>query len=532
MKNDFTSTSTFDSSPILFGDCTTPGVPIPKEIQDVIPIINKAVDDFGLKCYPTEIEWLMYDGLSEIAAYGGFPNRYPHWRFGMAFEELSKGYEFGMHRIFEMVINSVPCVIYCLNSNSYTDNVTVIGHALGHNHFFKNNVFFAPTNTKMMNEFGNNRTRIMKYISRWGEDRIEAFIDDCQAIETLIDPTKAWHRKEHAEPVISDTRKYRFPRHLSVPEGHDYMEDWINPPEWIEQEQKNIQEEEIGEYIGLFEMSDKDIMGFLRDNAPLKLWEQDILSLLYDEAMYFQPQRQTKMINEGFASYTDFNIMARLGMPNCSIWSYADHKSKVLGGPYSENPYKMGFELLLDIEERWNKGRFGREYEKCKNLREKEHWDKQLGQGREKVFEVCDNHNDITLLHEYFTQELCDKLEFFNWAKTPSNKQGVAAEYKIVDRDWKKIKNNLIRRYLNGGLPYISLVDPNGRGKGILVLEHSWDGRTLQPKYSKETMRSLARIWKGPVAVLTKDKNENDLVYYCTPESNTKELKRGEYQQL
>lgn len=532
MKNDFTSTSIFDASPLLFGDCTIPGVPVPKEYEEVIPLVYKAAKDFGLDYYEPDIQWMAFDGISEIAAYGGFPQRYPHWRFGMAFEELSKGYEFGMHRIFEMVINTEPCVIYFLNSNTYTDNVTVLGHALGHSHFFKNNVFFKNTNTKMMNEFGNNRTRINKYISRWGEDRIESLIDDCHSIETLIDPTKAWHRKERKEPVISDVREYRFPRRISVPDGHEYMENWINPPEWLEDEHQKIKEQEIADYIGIVDMSEKDIMGYLRDNAPLKLWEQDILSLLYDEAMYFQPQRQTKMINEGFASYTDFNLMARLGMPKCSIWAYADHKSKVLGGPYSENPYKMGFEILLDIEDRWNKGKFGREYESCKNLRDKETWDKQLGLGREKVFEVCENYNDVTLIAEYFTPELCKKLEYFNWKKTPSNEHGVSAEYKIADRDFKKIKQNLIKRYLNGGLPFISLVDPNGRGKGILVLEHSWDGRTLNPKYSKETMRSIARIWKGPVAVLTKDKNENDLIYYCTPDQDTKELKRGEYQSL
>lgn len=532
MKNDFTSTSIFDNSPILIGDCTVPGIPVPKEIEEIIPLIFQTVTNLGCTFYDTQIEWMAFDGISEVAAYDGFPNRYPHYRFGMAFEELSKGYEFGLRRIFEMVINNNPCVIYCLNSNSFTDNVTVIGHALGHNDFFKNNVFFKPTNTKMINEFGNNRTRIMKYMARWGDERVEAFIDDCLAIETLVDPAKAWHRKEVEEPILFDHREYEYPRRIEVPDGHDYMEEWLNPKEWVEREKAAIRRREVKDYLGIVEMADKDIMGFLRDHAPLKPWEQDILSLLYDEAMYFQPQRMTKMLNEGWASYIDFNVMARIGMPGCSIWNYADHKSQVLGGVNSQNPYKLGFELLLDIEERWNKGRFGRDYEQCRDMHQKEKWDKQLGLGSQKVFEVREQYNDVTVLAEYFTEEFCKKHNYFNWSKFPSPEFGVESEYKIVDRDWRKCRDHLIQRYINGGLPYIKLVDDNGKGKNIMVIEHDWDGRPLVPKYTKETLRSLSRLWRNPVALLTKDKDGRDQVFYSKPDSPVQELKRGDYQLL
>lgn len=532
MKHDFTSTSIFDGSAILDGDERIPGISLPKDFEALLPFLFTTAKNFGLDYYDTNLEWMAFDGISEVAAYDGFPQRYPHWRFGMAFEELSKGYEFGMQRIYELVINTDPCTIYFLNSNTFTDNVTVLLHALGHNDFFKNNVFFKPTNTKMMNEFGNNRTRIMSYMSRWGDDRVEAFIDDCHAIETLVDPAKAWHRKEHEDPITYDKRSYRFPRRLEVPDGHEYMDEWLNPKEWIEQEYEDIKKQETKDYIGIVEMADKDIMGFLRDNAPLKPWEQDTLALMYDEAMYFQPQRMTKMLNEGWASYVDFNLMARMGMPGCSIWHYADHKASVLGGVNSQNPYKIGFELLMDIEERWNKGRFGREYDQCRDMYERSKWDKQLGLGHQKVFEVREQYNDVTALAEYFTEDFCKKHNFFNWSKFPSHEHGVEAEYRIVDRDWKKARDHLIARYLNGGLPYIKLVDPNGKGKSIMVLEHEYDGRPLQPKYSKETMRSLARIWRNPVALLTKNKDGKDIVFYCTPDTPTRELKRNEYQQL
>ena len=113
-------------SPILMGDNTIPGVRIPREVQEQIPVIFKAVKDFGIDHQPPVIEFLTYDEISEIAAYGAFPVRYPHWSFGMEYEQLSKGYEFGHHRISELVVNTSPCYIYCLDSNTLCDNVNVI----------------------------------------------------------------------------------------------------------------------------------------------------------------------------------------------------------------------------------------------------------------------------------------------------------------------------------------------------------------------------------------------------------------------
>lgn len=96
-------------SPILMGDSTIPGVELPKEFQVLIPTIIKACRDFGLDFYPTVVQMLTYDEISEVAAYGGFPVRYPHWRWGMEYNELQQGYEHGLHRIYEMVVNSNPC---------------------------------------------------------------------------------------------------------------------------------------------------------------------------------------------------------------------------------------------------------------------------------------------------------------------------------------------------------------------------------------------------------------------------------------
>lgn len=494
---------------LLKGNSTIPGVQIHPEILKEIPGILKACRDWGLDFYETVVEFLDYDEISEIAAYGGFPVRFPHWSWGEQYEDLSRGYEYGMHRIYEMVINTKPCYIYCLDSNTWVDHVTVIAHATGHNDFFKNNIFFSQTSQNMMNELANHGTRIRKYMQEWGKDEVGRFIDKIMSIETLLDPSKAWVQRRQRDPIPEVRRQYQHPRRLNV-KGAEHMEDWINPKEYIQGEYERIKLEEAQKSIGLFMKPERDIFGYIKDHAPMKPWQQDVISMMYQESMYFSPQGMTKAINEGWASRVDSEMMACFGLAkDDGFVEYAAHKAGVLGGKTSMNPYKLGYMLLTDIEERWNKGQFGREWEDCEDAREKKLWDKKLGLGHEKIFEVRKYYDDVTMISEFFTPELCEKNEFYVWRKFPDG------TYKIMERDPKKIKNMLLQQYVNRGLPSIKLVEPNYKGKRIFLMEHSWDGRTLHPGQTSETMKALSFLWKGPCAILTKDKNHEQIMYYC-----------------
>ena len=288
-------------APILNGNNTIPGLKLTKELNDLIPKIFKAVKDFGCDYPPTIVEKLRYDEISEIAAYGGFPVRFPHWSFGMEYEELQRGYEYGMHRIYELVVNTSPCYIYNLASNTLLDHLTVVAHATGHNDFFKNNIHFSATDTNMMNKMANHGTRIRRYMSRWGNERVTEFLDWVMRIETLVDGAEAWTERKIKENVIVDSRNYHQPRRLKVDKERSYMEPFINTKEFLEKEHERVERQDIADEIGLFKEPTKNIMGFLRDHAPLKPWQADIISMLYEEAMYFYPQRQTKVINEGWA---------------------------------------------------------------------------------------------------------------------------------------------------------------------------------------------------------------------------------------
>jgi len=526
--------------PLLMGDNTVPGAPMPKELKELIPTIFRVCTEFGLDYYPTVVQMLTYDEVSEIAAYGGFPVRYPHWQWGMEYEELQRGYEYGMHRIYEMVINSNPCYLYCLNSNTLVDNVTVIAHALGHCHFFKHNKFFEPTQKfaesyNMINELANHGNRIREYMQRWGKERVTEFIDHILRIDTLIDPESAWDEKVVKDLIIRDQRKYRHPRRLKVDSTRRHMEDWINPREWKDRERKRIDRKEAAEDLGLFEDSTKDIMRFIRDNAPMKPWQADIFAMLYEEALYFSPQGKTKMINEGFASWVDYNIMAKMGyvslghkLSGAGIVEYADHKMGVLGGHYSLNPYKLGFYLLLDIEERWDKGMFGPEWDECKDIRKYEDWDKKTMLGKQKVFEVCKYYDDLMLIAEFFTEDFCRRMEFFTWKHYPNG------DTKIDSLDYPKIKKMLMKRYMNRSLPDIRLVDPNHRGKGYMLLQDfSEDGHTLYDPYLRETMTSIRALWGNDVLVATKTKDGSEIIYHChgsDPEKGITLQTRDSYQ--
>src|SRR5512134_1846414 len=140
---------------------------LPADIERARRDIERYAREFGLDFYDVVFELLDYDQLNEVAAFGGFPTRYPHWRFGMEYEELSKSYSYGLSKIYELVINNDPCYAYLMRSNSLTDQKLVMAHVYGHCDFFKNNYWFGQTNRKMMDEMANHGNRIRRYMDRY-----------------------------------------------------------------------------------------------------------------------------------------------------------------------------------------------------------------------------------------------------------------------------------------------------------------------------------------------------------------------------
>lgn len=814
--------------------------------------------------------------------------------------------------------NTNPCYIYNLSSNTLVDHLTVVAHATGHNDFFKNNIHFSATDTNMLNKMANHGTRIRKYMARWGKERVTEFLDYVMRLETLIDGAEAWTPRIIKDKIIRDERKYRQPRRLTVDKDRMYMEPFLNTADFRRKERERIEKQDVADELGVFKEPTKNILAFLRDNAPLKPWQADIVSMLYEEALYFFPQRQTKTLNEGWAcarrdtliptnigilplgeivdnklpvtvfdgkenkkvtnwfsfenrdvyrvqtrrgyviegscnhrlfdnqddwvrldemqigkhlklstsnlwndelqkidfiapekrvelkeiaeeldltfsqvayrkyhykgeekqdslglmlkdydaqtvsfmrnkrklinipefmdedlasfigymigdghisqvkrtmglttgdkpqadnfvmlvkklfgldcscrwddsskngryrvsfgskdletflvslgmktgvcarikqipdmilkspkkvvaafirSYFDCDgysgssgvilstsseilsrqiqnvllnfgilstrkinkdgcwhvritgseavkyqkeigfglkrkqvklekyifshqwfveqkledkivsvekigvdtvydvtvedshrysaagfinhnstvdsvIMAEQGLValgqkthDCGIVEYASHKMSVLGGKYSMNPYKLGYYLLKDIRERWDKGRFGTEWDDCTNIHQKESWDLNLGLGKDKIFEVRKYYDDFTFIHEFFTEDFCREQEYFEWKHYPNG------EFRIESRDYNKIKYKLMRRHLNGGLPDIRLTEPNYRGKGAMFLQHYHDGRNLYEPYIMDVLVAVRALWGQDVYLASQSQDGEEKVY-------------------
>jgi stage V sporulation protein R len=343
-----------------------------------------------------------------------------------------------------------------------------------------------------MDQMANHATRIRRLIDRHGLERVENFIDCCLSLENLIDPHSQFIRRQRepspdaAEPKV---RKLR---------SKEYMEDFVNPPEVLEEEQRRLKESRDQER-SFPEEPVRDVLKFLLHHAPLKSWETEVLSIIRDEAYYFAPQGQTKIMNEGWAAYWHSTIMTQKVMDDSELIDYADHHSGTLGGGSRRlNPYKLGIELFRDIENRWNKGRFGKEYEECTDVVEKQNWDLKLGQGRDKIFEVRKIHNDITFIDNYLTEDFCRRHEMFSFSY--NQKTGA---YHIESRRFEKIKQYLLFQLTNSGQPIISVQDANYKNRSELLLLHQHEGIDLKQDYARETLRNLFRVWKRPVNVQT-----------------------------
>jgi stage V sporulation protein R len=471
---------------------------LPPHLQELREEIEGYAHGFGLDFFDVIFEVLSYDEINMVAAYGGFPNRYPHWRFGMEYEQLSKGYEYGLSKIYEMVINNNPTYAYLLEANADVDQKLVMAHVFGHGDFFKNNYMFQHTNRKMMDEMANHATRVRRHIDRLGVEIVEDFIDRCLSLENLIDYHSPFITRKPKSPDERIEGELG-PQATGFKTDREYMRGFINPKETLEAEQKKL-DEERRKQKRFPEHPERDVLLFLLDHAPLERWEHDVLALLRDEAYYFAPQGQTKIMNEGWASFWHSTIMTQKALRDSEVIDYADHHSGTMGTrPGALNPYKLGIELLRDIEDRWNKGRFGKEYDDCDDLKTRRAWDRKLGLGRQKIFEVRRHYNDVTFIDEFLTVEFAMEQKLFTYGWSEKRNQ-----WEILDREFRKVKDKLLHQLTNFGQPIIEVVDGNFENRGELLLAHRHDGTDLKLDYARETLQNTVSLWRRPVNLITK----------------------------
>ncbi|MBL8795657.1 MAG: SpoVR family protein [Planctomycetia bacterium] len=341
---------------------------LPPHLKSLKDEIEGYARGYGLDFFDQVFEVVDADDLNEIAAYGGFPTRYPHWSFGMQYEELRKSYDYGLSKIYELVINNDPCYAYLMRSNHDVDQKLVMAHVYGHNDFFKNNAYFAHTNRKMMDEMANHGARVRRYGEKYGEDEVEAFIDRCQSIEDLIDIHSPGIKRRDDSPRSTLHEEKEDELKLTRFKSKDYMDDYINPPTALKAEEEAQRKKKEQTARSFPERPEKDVLHFLIDYAPLKPWQRDVLEIVRNEAYYFAPQGQTKILNEGWACVrpeslvaTDFGLM--------KIGDLVDGRidAKISDGELSRQVYDWA--IFPDRDTVWIKTRRGFELEGSTNHR-------------------------------------------------------------------------------------------------------------------------------------------------------------------
>lgn len=450
--------------------------------------------DYGLDFYPVVFEVCDYDTVCILAANGGFPTRYPHWRFGLEYDRLAKGNKYGFQKIYELVINTDPCYAYLLSSNRYVDQKLVMAHVYGHADFFKNNAWFRHTDRRMMDVMANHGTKIRRYMDRYGQDRVEEFIDTILSFENLLDVNVLFQGEVKQKTSADEEYEHKDER---SPVLRSFMNSKMARGD--DQEDKVVQKKTPLELLDDEVRGTRDIMSFLMQHAPIEEWQADVIGILREEAYYFLPQRMTKIMNEGWASYWHSKILTKKALNSSEIIDFADIHSGVMAmSKQNINPYKIGIELMRDIEYRWDTGKFGKEYQECTNLQEKENWHIETNKGREKIFEVRRTHNDITFIDEFFTEEFCNRMQLFTYkhnSRTGRNE--------IETRDFKEIKSKLLNQLTNFGSPIIEVESANYKNRGELLLRHVHQGVDLDLTQASDTMANIYKVWKRPVAIET-----------------------------
>ncbi|MBC7796868.1 MAG: SpoVR family protein [Pyrinomonadaceae bacterium] len=431
------------------------------ELEKTLEQIWEIALRFGLDPFPTKFEIVPATVMYEVGSYA-LPGRYSHWSFGKAYHRMKTMYDFGLSKIYEVVINTNPSYAFLLETNSLLQNKLVIAHVLGHTDFFKNNTWFSKTNRRMIDTASNHTARMNEYEFKYGHKAVETFLDSVLAIEEHIDPNFFIKRNE-----AKNKREA-----LQAKEGvyDDIFALDKSEPDEPEDELKLILDMFDDPKVG--NLDEKDIVYFIMNNSPvLKDWQRDVMAMIHEEMEYFVPQMQTKTINEGWASFFHSRIMRELNLSDSDHLEFADlHSSVVCPHKGSLNPYYIGYSILEDIEKRF---------------------------GYQKLFEVRELENDVSLLRNYLTEELVEKLDLYVFELVEEE------EWTITEKRWERVRDQLVANMTNFGFPYIVVADGNYNDNRELYLKHNYEGTELDEKYARKTLEHIYNLWGRKVHLET-----------------------------
>ncbi|MGN2336893.1 SpoVR family protein [Clostridium cagae] len=442
-----------------------------REIEEWNDKIEKKVIEYGLDFYNQEFEFIDFNEMLGYESYVGMPSKYPHWSYGKAYEKNKMLYSLNLTGLpYEMVINSDPCLAYLMKENTLLLQILTMAHVYGHNDFFKNNRLFKEgTNAKYAIEmFKLDADIIRRYINNpsIGYEKVERILDAAHAIRYQIGRVIGVKKLSHEEIKQSMIKDY---------------ESKLDNRGILNQDEKI----EFPDLDKIPIEPEDDVVDFIIKYGDLQEWERTVLKIVKRETEYFLPQMETKIMNEGWASYTHYNILKELNLPDGLHFEFLKRHNDVIapivGGL---NPYYVGFKIFEDLDKKY---------------------------GKEKIFEVREIERDSSFLRRYLTRELCEELNLFEYNKRTFD---IVVEEVSDEEGWKAIRDNLSYTCGIGGIPYIRVIDLNIKDY-TLTLQHVFDGRELELNYAKETLKYIQELWGKKVRLITKDSDKKDVVITC-----------------
>ena len=429
---------------------------------------------FGLDPYPTHFEIVPATIMYEFGSYG-LPGRFSHWTHGRAYHQMKTMYDYGLSKIYELVINTNPCYAFLMEANSPLENKLVVAHVLAHCDFFRHNAFFQRTNRQMLETASVNAERIRRYEFDHGTLEVERFLDAVLSIEEHVDPVELPRDRpggpgaEHEKPAGA--------RQTAYDDVFALGRSAAGAPARPERRARRVPAE-----------PQRDLLGFLMEHSSeLEDWQRDVIAIVRQERLYFVPQMRTKILNEGWASLWHSRLLRELELPEDQYTEFARlHSSVAAPSRRSLNPYYVGLKMLELIEERWENP----------SAEDRERLGMTGGQGRAKIFEVRELESDLSFMRTYLTKDIVESLDLYIYAYE-------GGEWKVVEKNWERVRDQIVRSLTSYGIPYVAVEDGDFKRNRELYLKHYFDGDELDTRYTEKTLHYVHQLWGRTVHLET-----------------------------
>lgn len=429
-----------------------------RTLNTIAQDIAQVARGMGLDFYPVNFEIVPAETLYTFGAYG-MPVRFTHWSFGKAFYRMKIQYDLNLSRIYELVINTNPAYAFLLEGNRLVQNKLVIGHVYAHVDFFKNNYYFSRTPKDMIERMAAHAEQIREYELRYGRELVERTLDAVLSIQEHVDyrahigPSNPINNEPKKEQRKLGSQTKKRMKRTSLP-YEDLWEDLL-----------------VEETNPLPQPEYEDLLLYIMKFAPgLEEWQRDIVSIVREESLYFYPQIETKIINEGWATFWHARIMRELDLTEAESIEFAlMHSQVVQPSRMGLNPYYLGVKIWENLAKR-------------KTL--------------EEIFEIREMEHDLSFINNHLTRELVEELNLFNYRK-------VGAHWQVTENQWEKVRDNLVQQLINGGHPRIVVLEGDFEGKGGLYLLHRHEGIDLDIVYLEKTLALVQFLWGKTVALET-----------------------------